>query len=70
MATKITFLKGNLCVYKCFIDVLYIFFFSAKENLQNASRFEMDFVLHFATCLADFTSLNGSTIQIVLRELL
>ena len=70
MAEKITFLKGNLCIYKRFIDVLYTFFFGAKENLQNAPRFEMDFVLHFATCSADFTSLNGSTVQIVLRELL
>ena len=42
MAKKITFLKGNLCVLKFFIDVLYIFLFGAKEKLQ----FEMDFVLN------------------------
>ena len=53
-----------------FIDVLYMFFFGATEKLQNAPRFEMDFVLNFAMCLADFTCVNGSTIQIVSRELL
>ena len=41
MAKKITFLKGNLCILKFFIDVLYIFLFDAKEKLQ----FDMDFVL-------------------------
>ena len=41
MAKKITFLKGNLCILKFFIDVLYIFLFGAKEKLQ----FDMDFVL-------------------------
>ena len=30
----------------------------------------MDFVLNFAMCLADFTCVNGSTIQIVFSELL
>ena len=49
-----------------FIVVLYIFFSSAlKENYKNALRFEMDFVLNFAMCSADFTRVNGSTIQIV-----
>ena len=52
MAKKITFLKGNLCIYKGFIDVLYISFFGAKEKLQNAPRFEMDFVLNFDLCSA------------------
>ena len=47
-------LKRNLCIYKCFIDVLYIFFFAAKEKLQNAPRFKMDFVLNFAMCLTPF----------------
>ena len=61
MAKKITFLKGNLCILKVFIDVLYIFLFSAKEKLQ----FEMDIVWNFAMCSADFTCVNGSTIQIV-----
>ena len=48
----------------------YTFFFGAKEKLQNAPRFEMDFVLNFAMCSADFACVNGSTIQIVLCELL
>ena len=46
------------------------FFFGAKEKLQNAPRFWMDFVLNFAMCSADFTCVNRSTIQIVLRKLL
>ena len=46
------------------------FFFGAKEKLQNAPRFEMDFVLNFDLCSAEFTCMNGSTIRIVLRELL
>ena len=45
-----------------FIDVLFIFFFGAKEKLQNAPRFEMDLVLSFAMCSTDFTCVNGSTI--------
>ena len=46
------------------------FFFGAKEKLQNAPRFEMDFVLNLDMWSADFTRMNGSTIRIVLRELL
>ena len=42
----------------------------AKEKLQNVPWFEMDFVLNFAMCLADFTCVNRSTIQIVFSELL
>ena len=48
-----------------FIVVSYLFFFGAKRKLQNALRFEVDFVLNFAMCSADFTRVNGSTIQIV-----
>ena len=36
---EITFLKGNLCIFQCFIDVLYFFLFGAKEKLQNVPRF-------------------------------
>ena len=69
MAKAITFSKENLCIFKCFIDVLLIFLFGAKEKLQNVPRFEMDFVLNFAMCSADFTYVNGSTIQIMFSEL-
>ena len=69
MAKTITFLKGNLCIFKCFIDVSSIFLSGAKEKLQNVPRFEMDFMLNFAMCSADFTCVNGSTIQIVFSEL-
>ena len=69
MAKTLTFLKGNLCIFKCFLDVLEIFLFGAKEKFQNVPRFEMDFVLNFAMCSADFNCVNGSTIEIVFSEL-
>ena len=69
MVKTITFLKGNLCIFKCFIEVLEIFLFGAKEKLQSVPQFEMDFVFNFAICSADFTCVNGSTIQIVFSEL-
>ena len=49
-----------------FMDVLYISFSSAlKKNYKMRSD------LNFAMCSsADFTCVNGSTMQIVLRELL
>ena len=34
MAKKITLLKGNLCIHKCFIDVLYIFSSVLKKNYE------------------------------------
>ena len=36
MAKTITFFKGNLCIFKCFIDVLYIFFLNSalKKNYK------------------------------------
>ena len=49
MAKTITFLKGNLCIFKCFIDVLKIFLFGDKEKLQNVPRFETDFSLLLLT---------------------
>ena len=71
VAKKITFLKGNLCIYKYFIDFLYIFFFGAKEKLQNVARYKIDFVLNFAMRSSEFTCMNGPTMQIVfIRELL
>ena len=79
MAKKITCLKGSLCIYKCFIDVSYIFSSALKKNYKmRPGRFEMDFVLNFAcaqpilfaNCFVDFTCMKGSTIRIVLRELL
>ena len=70
MAKTITFLKGNLYIFKCFIDLLKIFLYGNKEKLQNVLRFEMDFVLNFEMCSADFTCVKRSTIQIVFSELL
>ena len=54
MAEKITFLKENLCIFKCFEEVLYIFSSVVKKKIQNAPRFEMEFVLNFAMCSADW----------------
>ena len=54
MAEKITFLKDNLCSFKCFVEVLYIFSSAVKKKIQNAPRFEMDIVLNFAMCSADW----------------
>ena len=63
MAKKIRFLKATLCIYKSFIVLIYTFFLGAKEKLQNALRFYMDFVLKIAMCSADFyTCVNVSTI--------
>ena len=72
MAKTITFFEGNLCIFKCFIGVLQLFLFGTNEKLQNVPWFDMDFVLNFAMCSADFTfvNANGSTIQIVFSELL
>ena len=36
-AKKITFLKGNICIYKCFIDVLYIFYSVLKKNQKKGT---------------------------------
>ena len=35
MLKESTILKENLCIYKCFIDVLYIFDRVSKEKLGN-----------------------------------
>ena len=65
MDKKVTFLKGNLCMY-IVSWTFYTFFSSAlKKNYKMRSD------LNFAMCSsADFTCVNGSTIQIVVRELL
>ena len=65
MAKKITFLKGNLCIHKRFIVVLYIFFLRREKKITKCTPIWDDFVLNFAMCSADFTLVNGSTIQIV-----
>ena len=59
MAKTITFLKENLCIFKCFIDVLQIFLFGAREKLQNVPRFEMDFVLNLYHVLSRFHGLRA-----------
>ena len=54
-------LKGNLYIYKCFVDVLYIFDSGFQEEFGNApERRQIILVLIFAMCSADFTCGNGS----------
>ena len=65
MAKKITFLEGNLCIHKRFIVVLYIFSLRREKKITKCAPIWDDFVLNFAMCSADFTLVNGSTIQIV-----
>ena len=65
MLKESTLWKGNLCFYKCFIDVLYIFDRLFKKNWEMR---QIILVLIFATCSTDFTCGNGSTIQSVLHE--
>ena len=64
MVNESTFLKGKICIYKGFMDVLYILTIGVKEKPQNVSSVE------FSMCSADLTCVNGSTIQLVLHELL
>ena len=57
MAKTITFLKGNLCIFKCFIDVLQIFLFGAKEKYKMCPDLRWIFFVEFSVdmCSADFT---------------
>ena len=38
MVKEITFLKGILCIYKCFIAILFILVSVFKEKFQNVPR--------------------------------
>ena len=60
MVKEITFLKGNLCIYEGFMDVLYILGIGMKEKPQNEPRFKTDFMLNFAMYSADLICVNGS----------
>ena len=64
MLKESTLWKGNLCIYKCFIDVSYIFDRVFKKNWEMR---QIILVLIFAICSARFY-LWRSTIQSVLRE--
>ena len=54
MAKTITFLEGNLCIFKCFIDVLQLFLFGAKEKLQNVPQLGDGFCVEFCHVLSRF----------------
>ena len=58
---KSTFLKGNFCIYKGFMDVFYILTLAWKKN-QNMFIWNW----FFAMRSADLTWVNGSRIQLVL----
>ena len=71
MLKECTLLKENLCIYKCFLDVLYILDSVLKKNWEMRpikGRFSVN--IFFAMCSKEFTCVNGSTIQSVLSELL
>ena len=55
MLKESAMMKGNLCIYKCFIDVLYIFdrVFKKKSETDHLS-------VNCLMCSADFTCGNGS----------
>ena len=53
MVKEITFLKGNLCIYKCFIDILFILASVFKEKLQNVPRLAW-FCVEFCSVLSRF----------------
>ena len=46
------------------------FWLRRERKTTKFARFEIDFMLHHAMCSADVTCVNGSTVQLVLRELL
>ena len=50
MLKESTLLKGNLCIYNCFIDVLYIFYRVFKINWEMRPNLR----LIFATCSRPF----------------
>ena len=63
-------MKGNLFIYKCFIDVLYIFV-SFKKNGEIHPTETDNFSVNFCHVLSRFYLWKGIlTIQSVLRELL
>ena len=71
MLEESTMMKGNLCVYKCFIDVLYICDRVFKK-IGKCARSETDnFSVNFCHVLSRFYLWKRIlTIQSVLRELL
>ena len=53
MVKEISFLKGNLCIYKCFVDFQFILVSVSKKNYK---IYELVWfgVVNFAVCSADF----------------
>ena len=54
MVKKITFYKLYMWVYMIHKRSINFVIHEKEKELQNASRFEMDFLLSFAMCLFDF----------------
>ena len=61
MIKESTFLKGNFCIYKGFMDVFYILTSVWKKNHKMCI-----WNWFFAACSADLSCVNGSRIQLVL----
>ena len=54
MVKKITFYKLYMWVYMIHKRSINFIIHEEEKELQNASRFEMDFLLNFAMCSFDF----------------
>ena len=54
MVKKITFYKLYMQVYMFHKRSINFVIYEKEKELQNASRFEMDFLLNFAMCSFDF----------------
>ena len=67
MVKKCSFLKGN---FHGRFPHFSTFWLRRERKTTKFARFEIDFMLHHAMCSADVTCVNGSTVQLVLRELL
>ena len=63
-------ISGTFCTLWRFHGRFLYFDIGVTEKLQNVAQFEIEFMLNFTMCSADLACLNGSTIQLVLRELL
>ena len=64
MLKECTLLKEILCIYKCFLDVLYILDSVLKKNWEMRpirGRFSVN--IFFAMCSKEFTCVNGATFK-------
>ena len=64
MLKECTLLKENLCIYKCFLDVLYILDSVLKKNWEmRPIRGRFSVYIFFAMCSKEFTCVNVATFK-------